>query len=212
MFFGSWYDLLRVIVVGTLAYFTLIVWLRVSGKRTLTKMNAFDLVVTVSLGSTLATVLLSKDVSLAEGVLALGLLVFLQYAVAWLSVRFETIDRLVKSDPTLLFYRGRFLDDAMRAQRVTASEVTSAIRAAGIADPAEVEAVVLETAGDMNVLPRRPDDRPADSVRDVRGYPPQTAQGHDAPRQAGPRHGDTRKDDTRPDDKRPDHKPETTGG
>jgi uncharacterized membrane protein YcaP (DUF421 family) len=81
MFFDSWMGLLRVVVVGTLAYVILVLLLRVTGKRTLSKMNAFDLVVTVALGSTLATVLLSKDVALAEGVVAFALLVLLQYAI-----------------------------------------------------------------------------------------------------------------------------------
>ena len=77
MFFDNWSDLLRVVVVGTLAYASLVVLLRISGKRTLSKMNAFDLVVTVALGSTLATVLLTKDVALVEGMLAFALLVSL---------------------------------------------------------------------------------------------------------------------------------------
>ena len=51
--------------------------LRVSGKRTLTRMNAFDLVVTVALGPTLATVLLTKSVALADGLAAFALLIFL---------------------------------------------------------------------------------------------------------------------------------------
>jgi uncharacterized membrane protein YcaP (DUF421 family) len=50
----------------------------VSGKRTLSKLDAFDLIVTVALGSTLATVLLSRDVALAEGIVAFALLVGLQ--------------------------------------------------------------------------------------------------------------------------------------
>jgi uncharacterized membrane protein YcaP (DUF421 family) len=70
MFFDSWTGMLRVVVVGTLAYAALVLLLRATGKRTLSKMNAFDLVVTVALGSTLATVLLSKDIALAEGVVA----------------------------------------------------------------------------------------------------------------------------------------------
>ena len=78
MFFDTWSGLGRVLVVGTLAYAAVVVLLRVSGKRTLTKLNAFDLVVTVALGSTLATVLLSKNVALAEGVLAVALLISLQ--------------------------------------------------------------------------------------------------------------------------------------
>ena len=66
MLFDSWVGLGRVIVAGILAYAGLILLLRISGKRTLSKMNAFDLVVTVALGSTLATVLLSRSVALAS--------------------------------------------------------------------------------------------------------------------------------------------------
>ncbi len=65
-FFNGWESLARILVMGLLAYATLIVFLRMSGNRTLSKMNAFDLIVTVALGSTLATVLLSKDIALAD--------------------------------------------------------------------------------------------------------------------------------------------------
>jgi uncharacterized membrane protein YcaP (DUF421 family) len=98
MFFDSWFGLLRVLVVGTLAYVALVAILRISGKRTLTKLNAFDLVITVVLGSTLATVLLSKSVVLAEGVLAMALLVLLQFVITWLSVRSPRIRDLVKGE------------------------------------------------------------------------------------------------------------------
>lgn len=84
----------------------MVLLLRVSGKRTLTKMNAFDLVVTVALGSTLATVLLTKSVALAEGLTAFVLLIFLQFVLTWLSVRSRAVGRLVKSEPTLLVYQG----------------------------------------------------------------------------------------------------------
>ena len=123
MLFDSWAGLGRVLLVGTLAYAALVVLLRISGKRTLTKLNAFDLVVTVALGSTLATVLLSKSVALAEGVLALALLVFLQYAIAWLSVRSPRFQSIVKAEPRLLAARGRFLEGALRAQRITREEI-----------------------------------------------------------------------------------------
>ena len=87
-FFSSWTSIARVLLVGVAAYAGLVLLLRVSGKRTLTKMNAFDLVVTVALGSTLATVLLTKSVALADGLAAFALLILLQYGLTWLSVRF----------------------------------------------------------------------------------------------------------------------------
>lgn len=86
MFFDSWSDVGRVVVLGTSAYLVLVIALRTSGKRTLAKLNAFDLVVTVALGSTLATILLSQDVSLVDGVTAFAVLIVAQFAVAWLLV------------------------------------------------------------------------------------------------------------------------------
>ena len=75
LFYNRWEDLASTLIVGVLGYVFLVGCLRWSGKRTLSKMNAFDLIVTVSLGSVLASLLLSKSVALAEGVVALSLLV-----------------------------------------------------------------------------------------------------------------------------------------
>jgi uncharacterized membrane protein YcaP (DUF421 family) len=152
MFFDSWTGLGRVLAVGTLAYISLVLLLRISGKRTLTKLNAFDLVVTVALGSTLATVLLSKSVALAEGILAMALLVFLQFVITWSSVRSPWFQELVKSEPTLIMRKGQFLDGALRAQRITREEVFAALRSNGVADAADVAAVVLETDGSIAVI------------------------------------------------------------
>ena len=152
MFFDGWDDLVRLLVVGTCAYCGLLVFLRATGKRTLTKLNAFDLVVTVALGSTLATTLLSSQVSLSEGLLAFALLCALQYVVTFVSVRSRGFQRLIKAEPTLLYFGDRFLDDAMRSQRVTEVEIEAAVRAAGKGDLQDVQAVVLETDGSISVI------------------------------------------------------------
>lgn len=152
MFFESWSGLLRVLVIAPLAYGALVVILRISGKRTLAKLNAFDLVVTVALGSTLATVLLSKSVALAEGVTALVVLVTLQWAVAWASVRSDRFGDFVRSEPTLLLRDGCFLDGALRSQRVRRDEVLAALRSSGVASPEGAAAVILETDGSISVI------------------------------------------------------------
>ena len=152
VFFDDWRSLLRTAAVGILAYVGLVLLLRLAGNRTLSKMNAFDFVVTVALGSTLATILLSKDVSLAQGALALCLLVAMQFLVSWCSVRMSWVRRLVTGEPTLLFYGGRALQDSLRRARVTEDEVRAAVRNAGIAAMNEVEAVVMETDGSLSVV------------------------------------------------------------
>ncbi len=158
MFFDDWFGLFRILIIGVLAYGVLIFLLLASGKRTLSKWNAFDFVVTIALGSTLATVIMSKDVSFAEGVFALGLLIGLQFVITWLSVRFNWIENLVKAEPTLLFDKGDFLTNAMKRQRVAEGEVRMAIRAKGIAAVEEVEAVVLETDGSFSVIKKSATD------------------------------------------------------
>ena len=155
--FSDWASLGRTALVGMLAYAFLVLFLRLSGKRTLSKLNAFDLVVTVALGSTLSTVLLSKDVALAEGAVAFGLLILMQFAVTWSSTRAGWVRRLVTGEPTLIFYEGSFLDSNMRRMRLTVEEVAASMRAAGVGGISEVAAVVLETDGTLSVVRRGAD-------------------------------------------------------
>ncbi|WP_438029896.1 DUF421 domain-containing protein [Sorangium sp. So ce233] len=156
MFFSNWHSLGRIVVVGGLAYVALIVLLRVSGKRVLSKMNAFDLVVTIALGSTLATVMLSKSVALAEGVLAFALLVLLQFLITWLSVRSRKVSQMVKAEPTLLVRRGELLPRALEQERVVEAEILAAAREHGVMSLSEVEAIILETDGSFSVIRRSP--------------------------------------------------------
>ena len=171
MFFDDWQGILRTLVVGVSAYILLVFLLRVSGKRTLSKWNAFDFIVTVALGSSLATALLSSRVPLAQGVAGFALLILLQFMVTWLSVRFGGVRRMVKAEPRLLFRRGNFLRDAMAKERVTESEIRAALRGQGIADAGQVEAVVLETDGSFSIV-KDPSNGPRSTLIDVAGADP----------------------------------------
>ncbi|HEU4521024.1 MAG TPA: DUF421 domain-containing protein, partial [Thermoanaerobaculia bacterium] len=133
MWFEGWESIWRTVVSAVAAYGALVVFLRLSGKRTLAKMNAFDFVITVALGSTLATIVLSKDVSIASGVTALAMLILLQYVVASLMVRSQSFQKIVKSQPVKLFRDGAYDESAMRRERVVHEEVLAAMRDSGYA-------------------------------------------------------------------------------
>ena len=151
MIIGDLDSVLRIAIVGPLAYVSLIVILRVSGKRTLSKMNAFDFVVTVALGSLLATVLLDSTIGIIEGAAAIGVLVAGQYVVSWLSVRSDRVERIVKAEPTLVLFEGRPLPGAMRQMRVTRRDIEAAAREAGV-EAAEVAEMILEPDGTLSVV------------------------------------------------------------
>ncbi|MDG5472253.1 DUF421 domain-containing protein [Jeotgalibacillus sp. ET6] len=168
MFFNGWEVIGRTILVGVLAYAGLIAVLRISGKRTLSKMNAFDLIVTVALGSTLATILLSKDVALAEGMTAFFVLVGMQYLIAWLSVHSAAVSRLIKSNPELLYYDGNYCRVVMKKERVLEVEILQAARSSGAGSLEEVKAVVLETDGSISVIQKSEEQHASTTFSNVK--------------------------------------------
>jgi len=152
MLFQGWSGLARTAVVAVLAYLALVLFLRISGKRTLSKLNAFDLVVTVALGSTLATILLNADVALAEGLVAFACLIGLQYVVTWSSIRWGWVKRGVRAEPTVLVRGGAPVTEALRRERVTEDEALTAVWEAGGRTLAEAEVVILESDGSLTAI------------------------------------------------------------
>lgn len=151
-FFAGWEPLIRILFVGVGMYTALIVFLRMSGSRTLASMNAFDFIVTVGIGSAFGRALTARTVALAEAVVAFALLIALQHLVGWLQTRWPSFRRTVTNPPTLLYFRREILREAMRNQRVTEDELHAAIRKENSGSLDEVEAVVLESSGGFSVI------------------------------------------------------------
>ena len=166
---GDWSSVIHTLLVGTLSYFGLIFWLRLSGKRTLSKWNSFDFVVTIALGSVFASALLNKSTSFLQEMVAIALLIFLQFIITYTSVRTSVVQSLVKSEPTLLLFRGEMIDAALKKERVAKGEVLAAIRLNGSCCIEDVDAVILETDGSFSVIDSV-DINKASAFRDVRGF------------------------------------------
>ncbi|WP_054954699.1 DUF421 domain-containing protein [Paenibacillus dakarensis] len=152
MFFDNWYPIIRIIIVGTLSYFSLILLLRSSSNRALSQMNAFDFTVSVAIGSILSTVIMDTNVTLAEGLAAFVLLLTLQFIVSWLSMRYSAVEKILKSEPHLLFYQGNFINKAMKKARVHKDDIYQAARKEGIDSLDSVAAVVLEANGKLSIV------------------------------------------------------------
>ena len=152
MFFDGWYDLWVVLVSVIFIYTALVIILRITGNRTLSSLNAFDFIVTVTLGSTVASTILSENVSITEGITALATLAAIQYTVSKLSVFSKSFKKLITSEPILIVRKGQMLEDAMRQQRLTEQDLEQAAHLKGLKDWHEAEAVILETNGKLSVI------------------------------------------------------------
>jgi uncharacterized membrane protein YcaP (DUF421 family) len=154
MFFQGWAAIGRVFVLGVLAYIALVMFLRLSGKRTLSMMDPFDFVITTALGSTLAQTILTKEVTLMDGIASFLVLIGLQFVVTWVGIHNRFVRHLIKPQPKLLFYRGEFLKEVMNHEHVHEVEVLAAVRSYGLLSLDEVEAVVLEANSNFSVIKR----------------------------------------------------------
>ncbi|WP_120075507.1 DUF421 domain-containing protein [Aurantiacibacter odishensis] len=156
MWFDKWSDVAQIAATTLVIYVLLIIILQVSGKRSLAKLNIFDLVVTVALGSILASVMLTNSLSIADGVTAFVVLAGLQWLVSFVSVRVGWFKRVIRSDARLLLKDGKFLEQEMKAERVTHGEIEAAIRKQGHGRIEQIAAVVLETDGGFSVIESPP--------------------------------------------------------
>lgn len=143
----------RTVAVGIVAYLALVAMLRVSGKRTLSQLSAFDLVITIALGSSLSAVLISDDVGLMQGLAAFALLIVLQFVITWTSLRSKTVAKLIESEPTVVAFRGKFLKDAMLRERLLRSDIEVALRQHQLLRVEEADLIVLEADGSITVIP-----------------------------------------------------------
>ncbi len=156
-FWGGWEPIFRIIVVGTITYLGIILILRVSGKRTLASMNAFDFIITVAMGSAFGRILTASKVSVAEALTAFLLLVILQYAIAWLEIRSKFFHKLITSQPALLYYNGNYIEKNMRRERINRDDLMGAVRKKKFGDLSKVEAIIMETEGSISIIRKNKD-------------------------------------------------------
>lgn len=143
---------LRVLFITSTGYLTLLVLLRVSGQRTLSQMTAFDLVITVTLGSAFGRVITAREVALVEVVAAFGTLILLQVVVAWLWGRSSAMRDRLHPQPALLYLDGEVVEAALRTHHLTEQDLVSAARQDGLGSLDEVRAIVLEGNGSFAVI------------------------------------------------------------
>lgn len=155
IFFDGWDGLAQVAVVAPLIYLIVVAAIRVSGKRTTGQMNNFDWIVTVAIGSIMASGIVIEKVALSEAALAIGLLIGMQWVLTTLVLKSERIARIVKSPPRLLVDEGEMQRGAMRNERVSEDEIRAALRQAGVPSMTDVRWLSLENDGTFAVVTRQ---------------------------------------------------------
>ena len=167
----DWHKCLHILVSAPVIYCLVIFYVRLIGKRSTSQMNSFDWIVTVAMGSIVASTIILEGVTLLEGAFSILLLLLIQYVFTFSVRRFDFAQKLLKTTPQLLLFKGKFLTENMGRERILQAEVFSAIRRNGYKSTKDVYAVVLETNAELSVIPNDNNDTPGFSLSDVSGLP-----------------------------------------
>ncbi|SDR82151.1 DUF421 domain-containing protein [Christiangramia echinicola] len=144
-------DLLAIIITATGIYLAVIIFTRIAGKRSFSKMSSFDFAMTVAVGSMIATTVLSKSVSLWNGIIGLCAVYILQISVALLR-RYKVVKKVVDNSPLLLMDGKKILHENLKKARVSEEDLRSKLREANVIRLKEVRAVIFEATGDISVM------------------------------------------------------------
>lgn len=151
--FGApWADLGMVALGALLVYLSVLIYTRAAGLRSFAKMSGTDFAGTVAIGSAMATVVLSKSVPLAHGLVGIGMFFLVPVGLAFLRRRGTGIDQVLENQPLLLMRDGEILEHNLGRGSVSVQDLRAKLREANVIQLSEVKAVVLETTGDVSVL------------------------------------------------------------
>lgn len=164
---------LMIVLSAVALYALLVLFTRLVGLRSFSKMSGFDFAITIAIGSVFASVTLWQAPTLVDGAAALAALFGLQYLVGNLRKRVPGVLTVIDNRPLLLMDGSDIQFDSLRRANMTEADLRAKLREANVTHMEQVQAVVMESTGDVSVLHGPPDAAPPDEdlLRDVKSDP-----------------------------------------
>lgn len=145
--------LFRGLLLTVMAMVWVVLLVRINGLRSFSKMTNFDFVMTVAVGSLLASASQTTNwTAFIQAMIAMAALFIVQSVTAKLRRKSDKIEAIMQNTPIILMRNGEVIDGALEETRVARSDLLAKLREANVLNLNEVRAVVLETTGDISVL------------------------------------------------------------
>jgi uncharacterized membrane protein YcaP (DUF421 family) len=149
-------SLIEKIVRPVLVYLFLVVGLRLAGKRELAQLNAFDLIVLLTLSNTVQNAIIGADNSVLGGVIGATTLLVFNYIVVRFVFAHPRVERLLEGNADVLMRGGSVIDGRLRTESMTVSELEAAARRQGFSSLQEINKAVLEANGSVTFVAKKP--------------------------------------------------------
>jgi len=138
----------------TVVFFFLMVLVRVIGRRELSTLEPFDLILLIVVGDALQQGLTQDDYSVTGALLVVGTFAVLQVGVSWLAYKFPRARPVLQGEPVIVVQDGEVIERNLKRERLTKDEIAEAARKEHIASLSDVQWAVLETSGHLSFITR----------------------------------------------------------
>ncbi|MBM7855296.1 uncharacterized membrane protein YcaP (DUF421 family) [Desulfohalotomaculum tongense] len=143
------------IIIRTIILFSLIaVALRLMGKRQIGQLQPFELVIIILLAELAVIPMADIGVPLVSGIVAIITLVLFQVTLSYLSLKSERARGIICGRPSVLIENGKIIDQELRRLRYNINDLLEQLRVKNVPNIADVEFAILETSGDLSVIPK----------------------------------------------------------
>lgn len=143
---------MEIVLRSTIIFFFLWLVTRATGKRVLSELSAFELIMIVTVGDLVQQGVTQEDMSLTGAMLAVGTIALLTSAFSYVSYKWAPTRTIVDGLPVVIMRDGELLHDAMRLERVNRHDVREEARMKGIEDLRQVKLAVLEPDGRFSFI------------------------------------------------------------
>jgi uncharacterized membrane protein YcaP (DUF421 family) len=141
-----------IVLRGIVVFAFLYVLMRMIGRRELSSLEPFDLILLIVLGDAVQQGLTQDDYSLTGAFLAIGTIAILQVAVSYANFRFPKLRPVLDGEPIVVVQDGKPIERNMRRERVTIEDLAAAARQQNIAKLEDVQWAVMETSGAISFI------------------------------------------------------------
>lgn len=140
--------LLGVVII----YILIIIFTRLYGLRSFSKMTSFDFAMTIAIGSLIASSVSTGKPTVVMGAVIIGFLYFAKYLINLLVYISPRMAGAINNQPILLILDGELLHQNLKTTKVTEDELREKLRESNVWSLQQVKAAVLETTGDVSII------------------------------------------------------------
>jgi len=142
------------VIRATVVFFFIFLVTRIVGRRQLSDLEAFDLILLVVLGDLVQQGITQSDQSVTGTLIVISTIALLSVGVSWVSFRSRPVRRLTEGEPIVLVQDGRAIERNMRRERITIEDIQQEARQCQITSVADLRWAILENDGKISCIPR----------------------------------------------------------